>query len=430
MASAKIENLDKSTLSTKTTKSLTCNHCCYEFQNYADMKEHYKSQYHLYNLHRVTAQLNPVSYEEYLKRKEALEKKKTPNISVKSQGKDSTQYTSNYCDICSKSFASSNKMTEHIASKTHKLRKQSFDERVKKQKERSLSKNKDENNRSETPKKKTATAKDNHLVCFVCNNDESTSITDTINHLKLAHNFEFPVSYCMKSFDKAIKLIITKIFKYGACLYCDSQKFPNPKAIQCHMRDTNHVRINFEDIIEHFYKFYDKTKLAAVTGVDRKLKEFQLLKRMLLPKKGAKNKEEKIVEEVDGEEWEEVDDEDEEEVNTKKEKKDDDSNSLDEDINDINYIRMENGEIMLRDGTVLGNKIYKNYYKQRVKVTSVAETQERRIMKIRAAMMRRKELKLRNKTKSYSQHYKLSGSTKSLFTRVNTLFKARKQVNV
>ena len=51
-------------------KSLYCNHCMFEFSDYTQMKEHYKSQFHLYNLHRVTNNLNPINYDEFCMKKE------------------------------------------------------------------------------------------------------------------------------------------------------------------------------------------------------------------------------------------------------------------------------------------------------------------------------------------------------------------------
>lgn len=51
-------------------KQMFCNHCMHDLQNYDDMKQHYKSDFHKYNLNRVTMNLNPLNYEDYLKKKE------------------------------------------------------------------------------------------------------------------------------------------------------------------------------------------------------------------------------------------------------------------------------------------------------------------------------------------------------------------------
>ena len=61
---------DEKKLNVSMTKTLFCNHCAFEFSNYEEMKKHYQSQFHLYNLNRVTHNLNPVNYEQYIEKKE------------------------------------------------------------------------------------------------------------------------------------------------------------------------------------------------------------------------------------------------------------------------------------------------------------------------------------------------------------------------
>lgn len=65
-----VDTNDEKKLNISMTKTLVCNHCSYEFANYEEMKTHYQSQFHLYNLNRVTHNLNPVSYDQYLEKKE------------------------------------------------------------------------------------------------------------------------------------------------------------------------------------------------------------------------------------------------------------------------------------------------------------------------------------------------------------------------
>ena len=49
---------------------LFCNHCMHDLNSYEEMKEHYSSEFHKYNLNRVTMNYNPLTYTEYLKKKE------------------------------------------------------------------------------------------------------------------------------------------------------------------------------------------------------------------------------------------------------------------------------------------------------------------------------------------------------------------------
>ena len=49
----------------KSRTNMMCNHCLYVSKTYEEMKEHYKSEFHKYNLNRVTMNLAPLSYEDY-----------------------------------------------------------------------------------------------------------------------------------------------------------------------------------------------------------------------------------------------------------------------------------------------------------------------------------------------------------------------------
>lgn len=371
---------------------------------------------------------------------EKLQKEKEGHTKTIKEAKTTEEDEVLYCKVCSKSFGSKDKYNEHIVSKSHKVKETLYQSKNKNTNEtcNTVNTNNVINVSTDKPAKveKRLTAKDNYLICFVCNDSTSAKTDDLLQHLKEKHDFEFPAASCLAKPIKAIKLIVDKIFKYGACLYCDSQRFPSPKAIQNHMRDADHCKVNLEDLIEHFYRFYDKTKLKAAPERERNTKPFKLLKRLLLPK----NKKE-IIEEEEVEEVEEIDENAvvvEEEVNTKsnnKEKTNDvndiDDYDFDEDeLNDIKYVTMENGEIMLRDGTIVGNKMYKTAYKQKVRmdIANWKSTKQVGLMRIRMLRKTREMNKMNNKKKKFS-HWNLTGSTKSNFTRVNTLHIVRKQVN-
>lgn len=417
--------LNESTTNQNQTLShaFICNHCSYEFKSKEDMKEHYKSQYHLYNLHRVTMQLNPVTYDEFQKRKATLEKAsslKNNEKTEKSKGNlnnTSQSVTNNYCLPCCKSFASMNKLDEHLKTKSHKQRE------VEKKKSPQAKGESEEKEKKEP----TKTPIDNYLICFVCN-QQTSQIDDLICHLKDSHDFQFPISSCISNMIKPIKLIITKIFKYGACLYCDSQKFPSPKAILNHMKDKDHVKICYEDIIDHFYKYYDKEKILKYDGEERRTKMYVLIKRMIMSKE--KEKKEKEIVEEDGEEWEEVS-ENEKENEEEKDNLSDVEDDTDE-IKKINYVKLENGELLLKNGSVIGNRVYNTLYKQRIRYIPIVwkNTDRIQLLKSKGIINRKRELVKEKKIiKEQLGHWKLKGSKKGNFERANTLFKPCKQVN-
>ena len=56
----------------QTKKSLFCNHCMFDCKDLDLMKDHYRSEFHKYNLNRVTNNLNPLLLDEFNKKREAF----------------------------------------------------------------------------------------------------------------------------------------------------------------------------------------------------------------------------------------------------------------------------------------------------------------------------------------------------------------------
>lgn len=202
------------------------------------------------------------------------------------------------------------------------------------------------------------------------------------------HKLDIPFLFCIKNFKGLIFLLAQKIFNYGACLFCDTQKFDNYRSLQAHMIDKGHTRINDSDLDEHLYKFYDKIKLRSLKDPKwTKMREYKILSLRL--KVAEKLKEKKKDKEED--EWEEEESDEEEKKEDKKEYKED------SDDDDFDPLILPNGELLLENGTVLGNKIYNLYYKQRIKLSRIEDLQKE-ISNIQAnkRIVRKKLIKKKN----------------------------------
>ena len=153
----------------------------------------------------------------------------------------------------------------------------------------------------------------------------------------------------------------------------------------------------------------------------RKMKEFKIL---ILRSKIAKKLKEK---DDDGNEWEDIDEEEEDEAGEGKKKK-----IIEEDDEDFEPLVLPSGELLLEDGTTLGNKIYNIYYKQRIRLNKYENLQKERIeqlkMKNNSKMMRLAR-KRRNVNRNVHSQV-VRGSNKANFEKANMLFVARKQVLV
>ena len=206
-------------------KILYCNHCMTDCETPEAMREHYHSEYHKYNLSRVTSSLNPLTYEDFLKKRNhfaqlaSKNNNKTAPVKVTS---DSRQ-TNFSCDICTKTFLSNNKLGEHLVSKAHLLRE-----------EKNAEYKKSQVNKPETEVKDEKTTLDDNSICLFCNL-KSGDLLENLNHMNLVHHFEIPIAKCLRDTKGFIKVLSKKLFTYHACLTCDIQNFVSVKALQNHM---------------------------------------------------------------------------------------------------------------------------------------------------------------------------------------------------
>ena len=150
----------------KSRTNMMCNHCLYVSKTYEEMKEHYKSEFHKYNLNRVTMNLAPLSYEDYKRKKDFFMKK----MEEKKKAEESLKLKSQnlFCEICSKKFNSSKKLEEHLNSKNHLKNKAKKDEEKKDEISEisTSSKNEIKEPKNKEPEKTTL---DDITCCLFCN---------------------------------------------------------------------------------------------------------------------------------------------------------------------------------------------------------------------------------------------------------------------
>ncbi len=382
----------------KSRTNMMCNHCLYVSKTYEEMKEHYKSEFHKYNLNRVTMNLAPLSFEDYKRKKDffmkKMEEKKKTEEALKLQSQNL------FCEICSKKFNSVKKLDEHLISKTH-LKNKAKKEEEKKEEEISTtsSKNEIKETKSKEPEKTTL---DDNTFCLFCN-FKSDNLKNNFYHMVQTHNLEIPFIFYIKSYEELIKILAKKIFVYHACFTCDTQRFESIRSLQRHMLSKGHTIVNEKDLDEFLYKYYDIKKLLSIKDKNkRKSKEFKILSLRFKVAKVLKEKN------LEGDEWEEINEEEED---------------------DYEPMTLPNGELLLENGTTLGNKEFKIYYKQKFHVNKYEEIQK-------AHKERNKERKLRMKRRDQVRknikrnvNYKvLKGSNKGNFDRINKLTVMRPQI--
>lgn len=380
---------------------MMCNHCLYVSKTYEEMKEHYKSEFHKYNLNRVTMNLAPLSFEDYKRKKEFFTKKMEEKKKIEENLK--SQSINLYCDVCNKKFNSRKKLDEHLASKTH-LKNKTKKEEEKKEDEKE---GKDEISTSAKETKKAEPEKttlDDVTICLFCNK-KNENLKDNMYHMVQGHNLEIPFVLYIKNYTELLKLLAKKIFSYHACLTCDTQKFESIRSLQTHMKAKRHTKINEKDLDEFLFKYYDLKKLLSIKDKNiRRSKEFKILS---LRTRVAKELKEKNLDGDD--EWEEV--------------------KSDEDDDDYEPLTMPNGELLLQDGTTLGSKEYKIYYKQKFHVNKFENLQKAHKARNKERNLRLKRRdQVRKNIKRHVNYKVLKGSNKGNFDRINKLTVMRPQI--
>ena len=384
----------------KSRTNMMCNHCLYVSKTYEEMKEHYKSEFHKYNLNRVTMNLAPLSYEDYKRKKDFFmkkmeEKKKAEeNLKLKSQNL--------FCEICSKKFNSSKKLEEHLNSKNHLKNKAKKDEEKKDEISEisTSSKNEIKEPKNKEPEKTTL---DDITCCLFCN-FKSDNLKNNFYHMVQMHNLEIPFIFYIKNYEELIKILAKKMFVYHACFTCDTQRFETIRSLQRHMLSKGHTVINDKDLDEFLYKYYDIKKLLSIKDKNkRKSKEFKILS---LRAKVAKVLNEKNLE---GDEWEEI--------------------KSNEDEDEYEPMTLPNGELLLENGTTLGNKEFKIYYKQKFHINKYEELQKKHKERNKERKLRMKRRDQVRKNIKRNVNYKvLKGSNKGNFDRINKLTVMRPQI--
>ncbi|CAL8080792.1 unnamed protein product [Orchesella dallaii] len=289
---------------------LTCMTCRVGFRDGDLQREHYKSDWHRYNLKRKIVQLPPVTVENFAERVAAQEAMQA----------DSNKDTSQYCTICKKSFGNEKAFQSHVISKKHAAMvkevslQDSSDGKTPEKNQEVLSKelkskcSVDDNIKASSSKSPVAgkklpqspgpimkaafIGKGNRLgtakeadaevmdldedddddsweeiegtpipvtSCLFCHY-ESGDIESNIEHMSSNHSFFIPdMEYCV-DVEGLMEYLGSKVGEGMMCLWCNEKgrQFYNVQAVQQHMQDKGHCKmIHDADAAFEYSDFYD-----------------------------------------------------------------------------------------------------------------------------------------------------------------------------
>ncbi|GAB5355395.1 hypothetical protein AAMO2058_000201900 [Amorphochlora amoebiformis] len=294
--------------------SFVCGKCNFVISSTEERDVHYKSYWHRYNVKRTCEGLHPVSYEVFQKKLAVITK------GTKEEKKETLR-----CDICKKTFASTKAHQHHMRSKRHlqkaanrsspatpaltpQTSKSTQDTKIGQDKEQEETNNTNNAQKEKKEKKQVGVPLAHCLFC----GKRAQSVEESLRHMLKAHSFYLPYTKYLISLDAIMLYLGEKIGIGHQCLSCN-HIFKDIEAVRQHMRDRGHCKMSFEDE-------QDAEEYGDFFHVPEK-KEEKTKERRLAPN------------EVEG---------------------------VASEMNDL-------GEIVMKDGRVLGHRSLVRYYKQNLK---------------------------------------------------------------
>jgi len=310
----------------------------------AMQKEHYKTDWHRYNLKRKVADLPPVTAENFQER----------ILAHKTQSSEEGKDTSCRCDTCGKFFNTANAYTNHLQSKKHKemlaaaetveKRTGDCDAEVKRMNEKNRKasasasgggqEKKDELNaelkratqgfgvgKTLSMSSQSQKGAKSHKVeeffseaqpdddndewedvddedddddvdyqvealavnhCLFCP-QESDSMETNITHMTITHGFFIPDLEYVVDLEGLMAYLGEKVGAMRMCLWCNerSRVFTELRAVQQHMTDKGHCKIFHEgDAVLEYADFYDYRAAASGESVEDGVGDAELDRRM------------------------------------------------------------------------------------------------------------------------------------------------------
>ncbi|KAJ8683845.1 hypothetical protein QAD02_019637 [Eretmocerus hayati] len=253
----------------------TCITCRVAFRDLEVQRQHYKSDWHRYNLKRKVAELPPVTVEDFQKRV----------IAQRCKADELNQSHNLLCKVCHKSFNTSNQYDNHLVSKKHREKSlksssvQSLDDdqpmtssnvaSIASSTKRSKADDNDESNGMDVDSDVESVDSDewiedtdNPVVnndCLFCNH-HSKSWVRNLKHMTTAHSFFIPDAEYCTDIKGLLVYLGEKIFAGFMCLWCNDKgkAFRSAEAARTHMIDKGHCKMLHEgEALAEYAEFYD-----------------------------------------------------------------------------------------------------------------------------------------------------------------------------
>lgn len=250
-------------------ETLFCNSCQHNVASANDRNEHYRSEWHRYNVKRRCAGLLSINQSIFNSQMTALQSRS--NNQAANQSAAPAVKVKTKCLTCQKSFASKAAFDSHLLSKKHiKLeadREQSNDQpnqsnsveyeikQSNNQTNEQSSDEKDEDDEKMTDDYVPIDYEGYELQfgespipvcqCLFCSCPPFETIDQSIEHMHKQHGLFLPFADCLTARPELMKYLGEKIGIGHVCVYC-SQRFSTTSACQKHMAAMSHAKLRLE----------------------------------------------------------------------------------------------------------------------------------------------------------------------------------------
>lgn len=258
------------------TKKYTCISCRVAFTDAEIQRNHYKTDWHRYNLKRKVANLPPVTAEEFQKR--VFLQREIDEAERKS--------TTIYCKVCRKMFKIEKAFDNHLRSKRHisLLNGQNLDVsdqhlykvevttshrsetaiKETESKDEAMSDDDDDSEIEEVDSDQwDEEYSDNNPIlqnnCLFCSNHSAT-MTKNLKHMIVAHSFFIPDVEYVVDVKGLLSYLGEKVCQGYMCLWCNDKgkAFYSAEAAQQHMIDKGHCKMLHEgEALLEYSDYYD-----------------------------------------------------------------------------------------------------------------------------------------------------------------------------
>mmetsp|Transcript_37577 Transcript_37577/g.59286 ORF Transcript_37577/g.59286 Transcript_37577/m.59286 type:complete len:410 (+) Transcript_37577:1253-2482(+) len=347
--------------------SYKCGTCMAIFSDFDALKEHYKTDWHRFNLKRKVVQLPPISEKDF-----------NEKVAPTQQSNESNNPWR--CDICNKTFSSEKALQQHLKSKVHL---KMVEKKRRAEEKRAVSASESEKTDKETETltesegvETTPTLEEGevaagtnkavkltHKHCLFSNKRSKTRAAN-MAYMAKEYGLFIPDAEYLADLSGLLDYLIEKISVHHVCLYC-GKRFSSQNAVQDHMKSVNHCKLRYEtdEEMAEYADFYDFSTSYEQYQNRMKLADIE------------DDDDEGENEEKEGEEKEETEEEKKKREEEKKRKEDERAVVLLEESHKGNVTVTNAGyELIFSNGKAVGHRDFQQYYKQKPRPVDTRES--------------------------------------------------------